>query len=491
MSSSLHAIQHLSPEPLWQRFYEISQIPRPSKKEERITAHFEQLFKRLGVPFSKDAVGNLVARVPASPGYADAPVVILQGHSDMVCEKNRGTEHDFDHDPIRLVRDGEWIRADGTTLGADNGIGVAAALALLSDPAAEHGPLEILITIDEETGLTGANQIAANLLTGKYLLNLDSEEDGIFYIGCAGGVDTTGAFTVQTEPAPAGEHGAWVLRVSGLKGGHSGGDIHIGRANAIKLLARTLQALQPLSPRLAGIQGGSKRNAIPREAEATLILAATAVEQARAVIAACEHDYKNEFKVTDGGVRLSLEESAPVQTVYAQASANTLLNALLALPHGVIQMSADIEDLVETSTNLATVTAEANEITIGTNQRSSVDSAKRYIASSVAAAFQLAGAHVAQTDGYPGWQPNLQSKLLDICRQVAVRIDGREPEIKAIHAGLECGILGGKYPGLDMISFGPTITGAHSPDERVHIPAVEKFYTLLKAVLKAIAQQKP
>lgn len=484
--SSLQAIQSIAPAGLWQRFYEISQIPRPSKKEERITAHFEQLFNSLGIKYTKDKVGNLVARVPATKGYKNAPIVVLQGHSDMVCEKNRGTAHDFDRDPIELVRHGDWIRANGTTLGADNGIGVAAALALLDDPTAEHGPLEILITIDEETGLTGANQISNKLLKGKRLLNLDSEEDGIFYIGCAGGMDTTGTFRVQTTPAPTGDYTAFALRVSGLKGGHSGGDIHIGKANALKLLARTLHALQALSPGLADVQGGSKRNAIPREAEATLILPSGQVEKARAIIAGAEKAFQNEFKVTDPGVRLSLEATGKPGAVYTKTLAKKLIDTLLALPHGVIQMSADIEDLVETSTNLATIVSDDKTIVIGTNQRSSVESAKKYIAASVAATLRLAGAKVSHTDGYPGWQPNMQSELLHICKAVYARLEGKEPEIKAIHAGLECGILGGKYPGMDMISFGPTITGAHSPNEQVHIPAVEKFYALLKEVLKAM-----
>lgn len=488
--SSQQAIHNLKPEHLWQRFYEMAQIPRPSKKEERITAHFEQLFTRLGVAYKKDKVGNLVAQVPATKGYEKAPVVVLQGHSDMVCEKNRGTNHDFDRDPIRLVRDGEWIGADGTTLGADNGIGVAAALALLSDADAVHGPLEILITVDEETGLTGVNYLSSKWLKGRYLLNLDSEEDGIFYIGCAGGIDTAGTLRVKTVPVPAAGYAAFHLRVSGLKGGHSGGDIHLGRANAIKLLARTLHALQPLKPSLYQIQGGSKRNAIPREAEVTVVLPTAAVGKARAVVEQCEAAFKNEFAAVDGGVRVSLETAALPGQVYADSLSRKLVHALLALPHGVVQMSADIEDLVETSTNLATLVSDEKNIVIGTNQRSSVDSAKKYIAASVAAGLRLAGARVTQTDGYPGWQPNLKSHLLQVCKQVARRLYGQEPEIKAIHAGLECGILGGKYPGMDMISFGPTITGAHSPDERVHIPAVEKFYDLLKAVLREIATEK-
>lgn len=488
--SSLSSIQGVAPAGVWQRFYEISQIPRPSKKEERITAHFEQLFNSLGIKYTKDKVGNLVARVPATKGYKNAPIVVLQGHSDMVCEKNRGTAHDFDRDPIELVRDGDWIRANGTTLGADNGIGVAAALALLNDPEAQHGPLEILITVDEETGLTGANQLSGKLLKGRLLLNLDSEEEGVFYIGCAGGMDTAGAFRVQTTPVPAGDHSAFVLRVSGLTGGHSGSDIHTGRANAIKLLARTLHALAPHAAGFAHIQGGSKRNAIPREAEAAVVLPAAAAEKARALVAALETAFQNEFKKTDPNTRLSLEPAPVPAVVYAKSLSKKLIDTLLALPHGVVRMSADIDELVETSTNLATIVSDDTTIVVGTNQRSSVESAKQYIAASVSAGLRLGGARVSHTDGYPGWQPNLQSGLLRICKETFTRLEGREPEIKAIHAGLECGILGGKYPGMDMISFGPTITGAHSPDERVHIPAVHSFYTLLKAVLKAVAEGK-
>ena len=487
--SSRQAIQGLAPDLLWQRFYEIAQIPRPSKKEERITAHFEALFQRMGLPYRKDKVGNLVARVPASKGREKAPIVVLQGHSDMVCEKNRGTEHDFDNDPIRLVRHGEWIGADGTTLGADNGIGVAAALAIAGDPTAVHGPLEILITVDEETGLTGANQISSSMLKGKYLLNLDTEEDGVFCIGCAGGMDTAGVFNVKNMASPASsDHTAFALRVSGLKGGHSGTEIHVGRANAIKLLARTLQALQPLTPQITHLQGGSKRNAIPREAEVMIVFPRVVVEKAKTVVARCEQDFQNEFRTADGGAHVLLEPVAMPALVYTKPFATKILNVLLALTHGVVRMSTDIEDLVETSTNLATVVSDEKTITIGTNQRSSVESAKRYIAASVAAGLKLAGAKVTHTDGYPGWQPNMQSRLLEICQVASTELYGKAPDIKAIHAGLECGILGGKYPGMDMISFGPTITGAHSPDERVHIPAVEKFYVLLKNVLDAISK---
>jgi dipeptidase D len=488
--SSTDAIRNLQPAALWQRFYEISQVPRPSKKEEQVTAYFESLFNSLGIKYVKDKAGNLVARIPASKGYAKAPTVVLQGHSDMVCEKNRGTVHDFDKDPIRLLRQGEWIKADGTTLGADNGIGVAAAIAVATDPTAVHGPLEILITIDEETGLTGANKLSPKLLKGRFMLNLDSEEDGIFYIGCAGGVDTVGTFKVQeTKPEP-GDRATFNLMISGLKGGHSGGDIHLGRANAIKLLARTLDTLKTIKYDITNLQGGSKRNAIPREAEVTLVVDKSDVDKVKTILAKCQKDFRDEFKAQDGQATVALEPTGAVQTVYTKSFAKKLVAVLLAVPHGVVQMSSDLEGLVETSTNLATVTSDAATVRIGTSQRSSVESAKTYIAASVGSVLQLSGAKVEKSDGYPGWKPYMESPLLHTCREVFTQVYGHEPEIKAIHAGLECGILGGKYPGLDMISFGPTITGAHSPDEQVHIPAVEKFYELLKAVLKGLAEMK-
>jgi dipeptidase D len=485
----MSSILKLAPSTLWKRFYEMSQIPRPSKKEERITEHFENLFKTHGIPFKKDKTGNLVASVPATRGYAKAPVVVLQGHSDMVCEKNRDTIFDFDKDPIRLLQDGDWVTADGTTLGADNGIGVAAALAIMTDKEAVHGPLEILITVDEETGLTGAKQLSSKMLKGKYLLNLDSEEEGMFYVGCAGGIDTVGIFKPTFEKTKGQDLEAYTLRVSGLKGGHSGCDIHLGRGNAIKLLARVLQALQPLKYQLSEIQGGSKRNAIPREAEALLVLGAGTQVRAQAILDKCLADFKNEYKSSDGGVQLSLEKAKTPAQVYRGTFSQKLIRTLLALPHGVIQMSGDIEGLVETSTNLATVVSDNQQIRIGTSQRSSVDSAKAYIASNVASLFKLASARTEQSDGYPGWQPDMDARLLQICKKVAVQFSGKTPEIKAIHAGLECGLLGGKYPNMQMISFGPTITGAHSPDEKVHAPSVDSFYALLKAILKSLATE--
>ncbi|MCS7037554.1 MAG: aminoacyl-histidine dipeptidase [Saprospiraceae bacterium] len=486
--SSRDAIEGLQPELLWRYFYEISQIPRCSKKEERITAYLEEQFRRLGLHYSRDKHNNLVARVPASRGRKGAPMVALQAHSDMVCEKNRGTAHDFDRDPIRLVRHGEWIGADGTTLGADNGIGVAAALAIASDPKVAHGPLEILITTDEETGLNGAKELSIKALKARYLLNLDTEEDGVFCIGCAGGVDTNGVFVVKTEPIEAEGRVALAVHISGLKGGHSGVDIHLGRANAIKLLARTLHELKPLKPRIASLQGGSKRNAIAREAEAVIVVGADQVKQVQARLAHCQEMFLSEFKTTDPDLCVSAEATPLPERVYTDRFAIRLLQLLLALPHGVVRMSADMEDLVETSTNLATVVQENGRLTVGTSQRSSVEPAKKHLAAAIAAGMKLAGAKVLHSDGYPGWQPNLNSHLLAIGRAAAERVLGRPPRVEAIHAGLECGLIGAKYPGMEMLSLGPTITGAHSPDERVHIPAVERFYRLLACILDDLSR---
>ncbi len=486
--SSRTAIEGLKPELLWQFFYEISQIPRCSKKEERITAYSEEQFRRLGLKYTRDKRGNLVARVPASRGRKKAPTVVLQAHSDMVCEKNRGTQHDFERDPIQLVRHGEWIGANGTTLGADNGIGVAAALAIAADPEAVHGPLEILITVDEETGLNGAKDLSPKALKGRLLLNLDTEEDGVFCIGCAGGIDTNGTFAIATEPATPKGSTAFALRISGLKGGHSGMDIHLGRANAIKLLARTLHELQPLKPHIAFLQGGSKRNAIAREAEAVVVLRADQEAALHERLAQCQDIFLSEFGTTDPDLRISAEKVNMPDHVYTKRFATRILQLLLTLPHGVVRMSADIEDLVETSTNLATISQQNGRLLVGTSQRSSVEGAKRHLAASIAAGMRLAGAKVSHTDGYPGWQPNMNSTLLTVGRRAAERLLGHPPRIEAIHAGLECGLIGAKYPGMEMLSFGPTITGAHSPDERAHIPAVERFYQLLKDILDDLSR---
>ncbi len=483
-------IKGLNPQTLWERFYEISQVPRPSKKEGKIREHLKQLAKKFNVDFNEDGVGNIVMYIPANKGYENSPVVILQGHVDMVCEKNKSTKHDFDNDPIKLMRQDGWITADGTTLGSDNGIGVAAALSVITDKEIIHGPVEILLTIDEETGLTGATNLDSKLISGKFLLNMDSEEDGVFYVGCAGGQDTIGTFIIETEPAQK-SFSAYDLMVTGLKGGHSGLDINTGRANGIKLLTRTLRALDKINYSIASLEGGSLRNAIPREAEAVILLDSKDEKQAQKIVEDFQKSLANEFNTAEKSLVINFKKSdKKIDKVFKKEFAKKIINTLLALPHGVITMSPDIPELVETSTNVATINCVDNNLVIGTSQRSSIESAKKYVVQNVESVFNLAGAKINMNDGYPGWKPNLNSDLLKISKKVYKDLFNNEPEIKAIHAGLECGILEGKRSGIEMISFGPTIEGAHSPDERVNIQTVEKFYQLMKGILKELADMK-
>ncbi len=404
----------------------------------------------------------------------------------MVCEMNKGTKHDFDKDPIKLLNTGEWITADGTTLGADNGIGVAAAMAVALDKSAVHGPLELLCTIDEETGMTGVNELQPKFIKGKTLLNMDSEEDGAFYVGCSGGQDTAGTYMLEFARAKKDAQPYEVL-VTGLKGGHSGLDIQQQRANAIKLLAQLLNRID-VPYQIAELSGGSLRNAIPREAEAVLLLNPKDVRKLKKTVSEFISDSLNEFKTVDGGLTVKVKKlSKKYSKVLKNDLTQKLISTLLALPHGVMAMSPDIPDLVETSTNLATLKMDDKKIVVGTSQRSSIESAKNNIANMVESVLKLGGAKVTVGDGYPGWQPNMDSNLLKVSKRVYKKLFKHEPEIKAIHAGLETGLLGAKYPGIDMISFGPTIQGAHSPDEKVNIKDVEKFYTLLKSILKELA----
>ncbi len=483
---SEQAIKGLEPKLVWEHFYAISQVPRPSKKEEKVRAWVRSWATEHKFPFKEDKVGNIVISVPASKGKEKSPTIVLQGHVDMVCEKNKGTVHNFEKDPIKLIREGKWITAEGTTLGADNGIGVAAGMAVALDKNAVHGPLELLLTIDEETGMTGVNALKKGFISGKTLLNMDSEEDGAFYVGCSGGQDTVGTFSIDWVNAKRGTQ-PFNVQITGLKGGHSGLDIHVGRANAIKLLGQLLkQANIPFH--IAEVSGGSLRNAIPREAEVTMMIKPKDLNRFKSFTKKFVANALLEFKTNDPGLVVKVKKAdTKITKVFAKELTEKFINTLLAMPHGVMAMSPDIPELVETSTNLATVKMQKNKIVIGTSQRSSIETAKKNITNMVVAVFELAGAKAVIGDSYPGWQPNMDSNLLKISKEVFKKLFKKNPKIKAIHAGLETGLLGSKYPGLDMISFGPTIQGAHSPDEKLNIKDVEKFYNLLKGILKELA----
>lgn len=485
-----NALAGLKPEALWEHFYQITRIPRCSKHEEKIREYVLGVAARNGLQVKTDAVNNIVVKKPATPGRENAPSVVLQSHLDMVCEKNKDTVHDFSKDPIKLLRDGDWITADGTTLGADNGIGVAAALAVMESKDIAHGPMEFLFTIDEETGLTGAIELGEDMLEGRILLNLDSEEDGDIYIGCAGGRDTELFLDLKTEPLPAG-YKTVRLRVGGLQGGHSGLQIDTGLGNGIKLLGRILaDNADQLSLRLMHIDGGSKHNAIPRECDAIVALPQENLADLKKLAAKYETVFKEELKGVDDGVFVQVEESGfdVPDGVFTPALQKSLLNMLYAMPHGVLAMSHAVPGLVETSTNLAVIKTYDDKIGILTSQRSSVASGLDNVVNMVRSVGTLADSAIKQHNGYPAWQPNPDSQLLHIAKDVYHDIFNGEVHVKAIHAGLECGLIGDKFPGMDMISFGPTILGAHSPDERVQISTVEKFWKYLVAIIEHLAK---
>lgn len=478
-------LSSLKPELVWKHFEQLCNYPRPSKKEQKAVQYVLNVIKEFGLEYEQDSFGNILVKKPASPGFENRKKVCIQGHIDMVCEKNSDVQHDFDNDPIQPYIDGDWVKAKGTTLGADNGIGVAAALAIMESKDIQHGPLEFLFTLDEETGLTGASNLKPGFVTADILLNLDSEEDGSFYIGCSGGKDTEGKFFYKKENVPSDTVG-YKIKVTGLKGGHSGLDIHLGRGNAIKILNRLLWSLlNQFEIRLSRIEGGSKRNAIPREAFAELVVAKNRADELEGFVNYYNTIVKSENATVEPNLKVEFERTDIPEFVIDKPTQMNLLNALYALPHGVIKMSADLPDLVETSTNLATVTF-GDTITVGTSQRSSVESEKEDVVVMNRCAFLLANAEVKHGDGYPGWKPDINSEILKVMKDVYKSLYGREPEVKAIHAGLECGIIKEKYPSMDMISFGPTIMGAHSPDERVQISTVQRFYDLLLEVLKNI-----
>ncbi len=477
-------MRELQPQSVWNHFYEITQIPRPSKKEDKIRLYLQEFGKKHQLTTKTDEAGNVLITKPSTPGYESSKTIILQSHMDMVCEKNSNVEHDFENDPIQTEIDGEWIRAKGTTLGADNGIGMSLMLAVLAADNIQHPALECLFTTDEETGLTGAFALGTDMLSGDVLINLDSEDDGEIFVGCAGGIDTTATLNYETKKTPKG-YFAFSVAVSGLLGGHSGDDIDKNRANANKILNRILWNIHnEMDLRIVKIDGGNLRNAIPREASATACVPYTEKENVRVIFNRVVSDIEDENLAVETRMRIELHsEDLPKETL-SKKSTRKLLNALYACPHGIKKMSTDMPGLVETSTNLASVKMKNDDrIVITTSQRSSVESAKYDLAHQVESVLKLAGCKVTHGDGYPGWKPNLNSGILKTAENSYKKLYNTNPKVKAIHAGLECGLFLKKYPHLDMISIGPTMRGVHSPDERLHIPAVEKAWNWLVDIL--------
>jgi len=483
------AILNLEPKSVWYYFKEILEIPRPSKKEDKIKAYLIDFGKKHNLETLTDEVGNVLIRKPATKGIENRKSVVLQSHMDMVCEKNSDTQHDFDHDPIEVYIEDGWVTAKGTTLGGDDGIGVAAALAILASDEIQHGPVEALFTVDEETGLTGAFGLKPGFLQSEILLNLDSEDEGQLFIGCAGGQDTQAWLPYDKVETPE-NHEAFTIKVFGLKGGHSGDDINKNRGNANKILNRFLwENNHKLSIKLHNFDGGNLRNAIAREAFATIMVPAEKADELKKAIETYRNTMKFEFHVTEPDLNITVESCDLPEFVVDNESADLLYNALYACPHGVMAMSADIKDFVETSTNLASVKFQEDEILITTSQRSSVESRKQSVTNMVTSVFNLAGGRTETSEGYPGWAPNPNSEIVDLTANLYKKLFNMEPEVLAIHAGLECGLIGDKYPGMDMISYGPTIKGAHSPDERMEIESVQKFWDLTLEILKNIPKK--
>jgi dipeptidase D len=485
----MSVLLELQPELLWKNFDEIRKIPRCSKHEEKIREFIVNFAKDRNLEYKEDKVGNIVIKKPGTKGAEDAPVVILQGHLDMVCEKDKGTVHDFAKDPIEVERDGDYITAVGTSLGSDNGIGCATGLAVLESTDLVHGPIECLFTIDEETGLTGAFQLTPEFLEGRIMLNLDSEEEGSIYVGCAGGSETSltlpSNFTDISEDMTAVK-----VKIAGLRGGHSGVDIHEQRGNAIKILARSLHAVAGNNKfNIARISGGSLRNAIPREAEAVLVMETSAKGTFVTDLKDYEKQVYDEYQPLEKEFKIIVEDEADeVTRMLDDDTCRSLLHMLEALPDGVLAMSYSIPNLVDTSTNLATLNSNEDEITIGMLSRGSADTSMKAVEQRLAATGALAGATVEHSNFYPGWKANLESNVLKTATGVHKNLFDKEPEVKAIHAGLETGIIGVKFPGMDMISIGPIIEHPHSPEERVQIPSVENFWKFVTAILADIAK---
>lgn len=481
----------LKPASVFQYFHEICQVPRPSKNEGKIIAFLKEFGKKHHLETEVDHTGNVLIKKPATPGKENLKTVILQGHMDMVCEKNSNIQHDFMKDPIQTEIDGEWLKAKGTTLGADDGIGVATCLAILADESIEHGPLQCLFTVDEETQLTGAINIKSGFMSGDILINLDSEDEGQLFIGCAGGINSVGELSYKEVTIPKDFY-FFKVSVTGLVGGHSGDDINKDRANANKVLNRFLsQEADKCDLYLCTIDGGNLHNAIAREAYAVCSIPQEDKHNVRADLNVFISDIEVEYSVTEPNFKMTLESVDAQPTAIDKETADKLLKMIYAIPHGVFAMSQDIKGLVETSTNLASVKMKENHIIrIETSQRSSIFSARNNVAGMVRTVMKLAGAKVTHNDGYPGWKPNTQSEILEITADSYKRLFGNEPLVRSIHAGLECGLFLEKYPNLDMISFGPSLIGVHSPDERLNIPTVDKFWKLLLDVLIHIPEKK-
>lgn len=479
------ALANLEPKEIWKHFDEIAKIPRASTKEAKAREYVLGVANRLGLKYTQDAVGNVVVSKPARPGRENAPMSVLQGHLDMVCEKNEGTPFNFDTDAIKIVRDGDWLKADGTTLGADNGVGVASALAVMESNDINHGALEFVFTIDEETGLTGAAEFPGGVLKSKYFLNLDNEEKGTLCIGCSGGLNTTARRKIAFKPATANK--AFRIKVSGLKGGHSGVDIHLGRGNAIRILAKTLQGASDKLPlEIADIKGGSARNVIPREASAIVLVDGSKEQELRSAIEAQQNEYRSHLGGFDPGLQITVEPAERPAQVIEPSEASRIVDLLASYHHGVLAMSPDIPGLVQTSTNLATISIKGDQAEIGSSQRSAIESSKRSAARMVATASRLAGFEVEHSGGYPGWKPEPNGEIVTKLKKIYEKTFNAEPKLIAMHAGLECGVIGEKYDGMQLISFGPQIESPHSPNERVQISSVEAYWKYLKAVLEGI-----
>lgn len=479
-------IRLLEPNALWQNFYSLTQVPRPSGKKEPIGTFLEDFGKSLGLETLRDEVGNVLVRKPATPGMENRKAVILQAHMDMVPQKNSNVSHNFETDPIQAYVDVDWVTANDTTLGADNGIGVAAAMAILQSKGVAHPAIEMFITVDEETGMFGAFGLQPNFLKGDILINLDSEDEGELYVGCAGGVNADISFRYKEVEIPEGDV-ALKLSLTGLKGGHSGVDIHLQRANANKLMFRFLrEAVAEYEARLASIDGGSLRNAIPREAFAVITIPADATEDIIDLVQEYRDLFVEEYKGVENNIDFSVEEIKLPAGLIPEEVQDDLINAVIACPNGVLRFIPEMPSVVETSNNLAIVKSDGSLITVRSLIRSSVESRKDELASMVQSVFSLAGAKVEMTGGYPGWKPNLDSPILKEMTKVYENKYGKTPKVMIIHAGLECGILGTHYPKMDMISFGPTIRFPHSPDEKVNIASVQKFWDYLLATLENI-----